>query len=124
MPKHPNSTLCSGGKSSTARDDCESRRTRQGEDSNRRGTSLRAGLTKGRLELKGRVRVRNNLMTDVSQVRRANGEKAQYGQHNRGQGFHHGREKQSEDEQRGKEERLREQEQKLKEKQRKHQKIC
>ena len=95
----------SGGKPSTARDDFESRRTREDEKSNRRGNSLSASLTKERLEIKGRVRVR----TDVSQVRRTNGDKAQYAQHNRRQRFHHERGKQSEDEQRGKEEMLRQQ---------------
>ena len=102
----------SRGKSSTVRGNCEPRGARQSDKSNRRGNSLRASLTKGRLELEGRVRMRNDLMTNFAPVTRVNGDKAQYGQHNR----RHKRERLSEDEQRRKEERYREE---LKQKERK-----
>ena len=119
----------SRGKSSTARDDYKSGGRGQGENSNRRVNYSTGGLSKGGLEVKGRVRVRNDLMTDIAHYNPL------LGQYNRGR-----REKQSEDEQRGKEERLRkqlrekeeqvkermrqkEQEQRLKEKLRMQQKV-
>ena len=93
-----------------------SRGARQGEKSNSRGKSATARLTKGRLDLQDRVRVRNDLLTDVAKVRRSNRDEAQsrkqggwYGHQDREQRSHHGREKFSEDDQRRKEERLREQ---------------
>jgi len=112
----------SRGNSSTARDDYKSGGRRQGENSNRKVKSSTGSLSKGGLELKGRVRVRNDLLTDAAHLRRANGQqRSWHGQHNRGRG-----EKQSEDEQRREEkERMRqkEEEQRLKEKLRMQQKM-
>merc|ERR1712192_110722 len=78
--------------------------------------SATASLIKGRLELKDRVRVRNDLLTDVAKVKQTNRDDGQsrqqggwYTHQNRVQRSHHGREKFSENDQRRKEERLREQ---------------
>merc|ERR1712192_106523 len=97
-----------------------SKKEKQAEKGKRREETETASFNKGKLELKDRVKVRNDLLTDVAKVSRTNRDDALsrqqirqqggwYGHQNRGQRSHHGREKFSEDDRRRKEERLREQ---------------
>ena len=78
--------LGSRSRSGSRRKNYVSRGARQGEKSNSRGKSATVRMTKGRLDLKDRVRVRNDLLTDVAKVRQSNRDEAQSRQQIRQQG--------------------------------------